>query len=280
MSSKKKTALDPVKLRAFRAAVWKFYRAQGRHALPWRESHDPYRVLVSEVMLQQTQVERVIPYFTAWLNVFPDVRSLAKAPLSKVLRMWQGLGYNRRAKLLHETAKAVVREHAGIFPKTPEELEKLPGIGPYTARAVAAFAYNHDVVFIETNLRTLVTHHFFADTREIDDQEILAVLAAAFPKGKSREWYAALMDYGSHLKRGGVRLNARAKGYTKQKPFAGSDREARGAILKALVRGPKGSALLTDLFGASRRAQMRSALARLTKEGMITLKEGKFRLPR
>lgn len=266
-------------IRAFRSAVLKHYKAQGRHALPWRESSDPYRILVSEVMLQQTQVERVIPYFTEWLQVFPDVRALAKAPLSKVLRLWQGLGYNRRAKMLHEAAKAVVKVYGGVFPKTPQELEKLPGVGPYTARAVAAFAHNQDVVFIETNIRTVVTHYFFGDAKKVDDKEILAILEKALPTGKSREWYSALMDYGSFLKRSGVRLNARAKNYTKQKKFQGSDREARGAILKALVLGPKPAELLVDLFGAKRRSQMRSQLASLTKEGMITLKNGKFRLP-
>ncbi len=272
-------------IRKFRAAVWKHYRAQGRHALPWRESHDPYRVLVSEVMLQQTQVERVIPYFSAWLKEFPDGSKLAKAPLSKVLRMWQGLGYNRRAKMLHEAAKAVVREHGGAFPQTPEGLEALPGIGPYTARAVAAFAHNEDVVFIETNIRTVVLHHFFEGAEvsrygNIPDTEIKEILEKALPRGKAREWYSALMDYGSHLKRSGVRLNARAKGYKRQKAFAGSGREARGALLKALVRGPKPSTLLIDLFGHERRAQMRAALANLTKEGMIELRGGKFRLPR
>lgn len=267
-------------IESFKKIVLDHYKALGRHALPWRKSHDPYRVLVSEVMLQQTQVERVIPYFEAWVKEFPNVRALATAPLSKVLRAWQGLGYNRRAKMLHQASKAVVKEYNGVFPKTPEALEELPGIGPYTARAVAAFAYNQDVVFIETNIRTVVTHHFFARKKQVKDSDLLPFLEKALPKGKSREWYSALMDYGAHLKRTGVRLNARAKGYKKQKTFEGSDRQARGAILKALVRGPKESRLLIDLFGPERRGQLRNALASLTKEGMIELKQGKFRLHR
>lgn len=267
------------KLAGFRRTVWNHYRTQGRHALPWRESHDPYRVLVSEVMLQQTQVERVIPYYAAWIKKYPTVRKLAKAPLGDVLRLWQGLGYNRRAKMLHETAKSVVRDHSGIFPKTPEALEKLPGIGPYTARAVAAFAHNEDVIFIETNIRTVVTHHFFPGASKVDDKDILAILEKAYPQGKSREWYSALMDYGSFLKRSGIRLNARAKGYTSQTKFAGSKREARGAILKALVQGPRKGEFLADVLGPSRRTQMRSQLASLTKEGLIELRRGQFRLP-
>jgi A/G-specific adenine glycosylase len=266
-------------INAFRRIVWKHYRAQGRHALPWRENHDPYRILVSEVMLQQTQVERVIAFFTAWMKKYPMVENLAAAPLSEVLTLWQGLGYNRRAKMLHEAAKAVVKDYGGKFPASPEALEELPGIGPYTARAVAAFAHNQNVVFIETNLRTVVTHHFFGSKKNVDDTEVLAILTKALPKGRAREWYAALMDYGSYLKRTGVRINARAKGYKKQPAFQGSEREARGALLKALVRGPKEPALLIDLFGASRRDQLKSALSRMTKEGMIMLSKGKFQLP-
>ncbi len=268
------------KIRTFQETVLDHYKRLGRHALPWRATHDPYQVLVSEVMLQQTQVERVISYFEAWLTLFPDVQALAKAPLSKVLRAWQGLGYNRRAKHLHATAKAVVKEHKGMFPKSPEELEKLPGVGPYTARAVAAFAYNQDVVFIETNLRTAVTHHFFPGEGKVDDKELMPILDKALPKGKAREWYAALMDYGSFLKRSGVRINPRAKKYVKQSTFAGSAREARGAILKALAKGSRDSAFLVEILGPSRRSQVKSQLATLTKEGMIELKTGKFRLPR
>jgi A/G-specific adenine glycosylase len=266
-------------LARFRKAVWDHYRAHGRHALPWRRSHDPYKVLVSEVMLQQTQVERVIPFYEAWLKRFPTARKLAAAPLSDVLRLWQGLGYNRRAKMLHEAAKAIAKE-GGAFPKSAEELERFPGIGPYTARAVAAFAYNQDEVFIETNIRTAVTYHFFRNKKGVTDAEVRDIVAKALPKGRAREWYAALMDYGSYLKRSGVRLNGSAKGYQKQSKFAGSDREARGAILKALVRGPRDSAFLVELMGPSRRAQSREALASLTKDGMIALSRGKFRLPK
>lgn len=264
----------------FRRIVWKHYRAQGRHALPWRQTHDPYKVLVSEVMLQQTQVERVIGFYESWLKEFPTVEALAAAPLSEVLKAWQGLGYNRRGKMLHDAAKAAVKDHGGKFPKNPEELEKLPGIGHYTARAVAAFAHNQDVVFIETNLRTVITHHFFPRKKLVSDSEIISLLEKALPKGKAREWYAALMDYGAYLKRNGVRINAKAKGYKKQSAFEGSGRQARGAILKALVLGPKESSLLIELMGPQRRTQMKSTLATLTKEGMIMLSRGKFRLPK
>ena len=263
----------------FRKTVWKHYKAHGRHDLPWRKTHDPYRILVSDVMLQQTQVERVTAFYREWLVRFPNVHALAKAPLSEVLTAWQGLGYNRRAKMLHDAAKVVSKEYNGKFPETPEALEALPGIGPYTARAVAAFAHNQDVVFVETNLRTAVLHHFFPRKKKVADAEIIRVLADAYPKGRAREWYAALMDYGAHLKRSGVRLNAKAKSYAKQTRFAGSAREARGAILKCLVRGPKAARFLVGILGDDREIQVKSQLASLTKEGLIELRKGKFQLP-
>lgn len=264
------------KIAALRRAVWTHYRTQGRHALPWRKTRDPYKVLVSEVMLQQTQVERVIPYYRQWLKTFPTVSALARAPLSVVLRAWQGLGYNRRAKNLHLAAKAARK----ALPTAVAELEALPGIGPYTARAVAAFAYNQDVVFIETNIRTVVIHHFFPGRKAVDDAQIARILAQALPKGRAREWYSALMDYGSFLKRSGVRLNTRTKGYVRQSKFAGSSREVRGAILKALAKGGRTGAFLADILGSARRAQVRAQLASLVKEGLVELKRGTFRLPR
>lgn len=265
------------KIAEFRRAVWKFYKAQGRHALPWRQTEDPYKILVSEVMLQQTQVERVIGFYEAFMKAFPTADALSKAALSEVLAEWQGLGYNRRAKNLHAAAKAVAER--GSFPKTAEEMERLPGVGPYTARAVAAFAHNHDSIFVETNIRTVVMHHFFPGASKVDDAQIRQVLEKAHPKGKARLWYSALMDYGSHLKRSGVKLNPRVKGYKKQSTFKGSKREARGAILKALVKGPRDSKLLVEVLGPSRRAQAKEVIASLVHEGMIELSRGKFRLP-
>lgn len=269
--------MEASKIAAFRRVVWKYYREHGRHDLPWRKTKDPYKILVSEMMLQQTQVERVKAFYTAWMDQFPTVTALAKASLGDVLKAWQGLGYNRRGKMLHEAAKAIAK--LGRFPKTPEALEKLPGIGHYTARAVAAFAHNEDGVFVETNLRTAVIHHFFPKKKKVSDADILKVLEKAYPKGRAREWYAALMDYGAYLKRSGVRVNAKAKAYTKQSRFAGSAREARGAILKCLVRGPRSSTFLVGILGDDREVQVKSQLASLVKEGLIELYRGKFRLP-
>ncbi|MDP3402850.1 MAG: A/G-specific adenine glycosylase, partial [bacterium] len=227
---------------------------------------------------QQTQVERVIPFYKAFLNEFPDVRALASAPLSRVLIRWQGLGYNRRAKMLHEAAKAVIKDHVGKMPNSVEALEKLPGVGHYTARAVAAFAYNQDVVFVETNVRTVVTHHFFPNKEKVSDKEILLILEKVFCKGTAREWFSALMDYGAFLKRSGVRVNLKSKTYTKQSTFVGSGREARGAILRVLSKEPKRESFLTAILGCDRGEQVEAQLQKLLTEGLIEKKRGKYQL--
>lgn len=265
---------------AFRKKIWTHYKKYGRHDLPWRKTKGSYEILVSEVMLQQTQVERVIPFYKNFLKKFPNTRALAKAPLSEVLRSWQGLGYNRRAKMLHQAAKESVMNYGGEFPKSVEELETFPGIGPYTARAVAAFAYNQDVIVIETNIRTAVIFYFFPNKKKVSDREIEKILAEVLSKGKSREWYSALMDHGAHLKRLGISHNARAQNYVKQSKFAGSLREARGAILRELTKGLCIETHLARFFGTDRIPQMQQALLALSAEGLIQKRGKAFALPR
>jgi len=217
---------------------------------------------------------------------FPTIRSLARAPLADVLRAWQGLGYNRRAKMLREAAKEIVARHAGRVPRDVRALEALPGVGPYTARAIAAFAWNADEVFIETNIRTAVIRHFFTPKKNtpiygcVLDAQIASVLAWVLPHGRAREWYAALMDYGAYLKRSGVKLNPRSAHYTKQVRFAGSAREARGTVLRGLLAGPASEASLTKALGPSRASQMKKALAALIQEGLVVRTGKQFSLPR
>ncbi len=229
-------------------------------------------------MLQQTQVERVLPYYERFLKKFGAVQKLANASLGDVVILWQGLGYNRRAKMLHAAAKVVVSEYKK-FPQTAAELEQLPGIGPYTAHAVAAFAYNADGIFIETNIRTAITYHFFPHKKVVHDSEVLAILTKVFPKGRAREWYAALMDYGAFLKRSGVRINKKAKGYTKQTPFKGSDREARGALLRALAQGFCTRPKLLQVLGTERKKQTEEQLTALLKEGLVARQGDRYTLP-
>lgn len=202
--------------------------------MPWRDNTDPYYVLVSELMLQQTQVDRVIPKFQLFMSTFPTIRDLAKASLAEVLIVWSGLGYNRRAKFLHEAAKRVVAEFQGAIPRTYEELVSLPGVGPNTAGAILAYSFNQPVVFIETNIRTVYFHHFFNDQALVTDKELKELVARTVDKEHPRQWYWGLMDYGSYLKQQGVGRIDKSSHYKKQTPLKGSLREIRGRILKLL----------------------------------------------
>lgn len=266
--------------KAFITTVLQFYDQHGRHHLPWRQTTDPYRILVSEVMLQQTQVDRVIPKYRAFLRQFPNTKRLATASLGTVLAAWQGLGYNRRAKLLLECARTVHSERRGRWPNRYEALQQLPGIGPYTAAAVMAFAYNKSVPLIETNVRTVYLHHFFADANAVPDTEILASVTRHLPHvGAARTWYAALMDYGSYLKKTHGNLNQRAKSYTKQTTFDGSDRQVRGAIIRALTKTPATRARLKKQLPHLDEGKIDAQLQRLLAEALISKTKLTYHLP-
>jgi A/G-specific adenine glycosylase len=226
-----------VKSDVFQSLVWEKGRELYRDML-WRRDVRPYYVLVSELMLQQTQVSRVTPKFDEFVRAFPDVESLASAELGDVLQLWSGLGYNRRAKYLWQAAHMICDEFGGRFPSNVEELTKLPGVGPNTAGAIMAYAYNQPVVFIETNIRTVYLHHFFADSDDVADSEIRDKVAETIDHEHPREWYWALMDYGAELKAQKLGNIRSSKHYTKQSKLAGSLREMRGRILKALASGP------------------------------------------
>lgn len=256
--------------------VWNYYEENGRHGLPWRKNKKPYNILVSELMLQQTQVDRVVPKYKAFMKRWPTARQLAGAPLGEVLKEWQGLGYNRRAKFLHQTAVAVTNDFKGVFPKTVSELLLLPGVGSYTASAIAAFAYNQPVVLIETNVRQVYIHHFFNDTKGIDDKELSPVIEKTLPTERSGEWYAALMDYGTHLKKVYGNNTSKSKQYQKQSKFKGSDREVRGKILKALSEKAKTFKALSLEIEDQR---LETQLSKLESEGMVVKVKTKYSLP-
>lgn len=249
----------------FQKIVWRYWRENGRQGLPWRENPSAYNVVVSELMLQQTQVERVVPKFLEFTKQFPDFSALASALLSDVLIAWQGLGYNRRAKYLHELTKEVVR--LGGLPETLEELVKLPGIGKNTAGAILAYAYNQPVVYIETNIRTVYLHHFFADTFDVDDAELLPLVERTLDYSEPRAWYSALMDYGSFLKKQGYGRNNASKHYRKQSKFKGSVREMRGAILRVLANSSLTKTGLKRAVNADERFEL--ALEQLLAEGLV-----------
>jgi len=246
----------------------RFLRQQGEELyrdMPWRQDTRPYYVLVSELMLQQTQVDRVIPKFLAFITAFPTERELAVASLADVLKLWQGLGYNRRAKFLHESAKRVVG--MGGFPSAEVSLVSLPGVGKNTAGAILAYAFNKPAIFVETNVRAVYIHHFFANQDLVDDKDIKALLETTIDMESPRTFYWALMDYGSWLKKQGVGPD-RSKHYKKQAPLKGSVREVRGRILALLAVGDSSEERLRiDTVADGRFA---AALEGLVSDGLIT----------
>lgn len=242
--------------------------------MPWRSDTRPYYVLVSELMLQQTQIVRVIPKFEGFIAAFPDEHSLANASLSEVLKLWQGLGYNRRAKYLHEAAKRVVRQ--GGFPETSEGLIELPGVGKNTAGAILSYSFNQPSVFVETNIRTVYIHHFFADNFAVDDKLIVQKVQETLDHEHPREFYWALMDYGAWLKSSGVRNISQSKHYKKQSALKGSLRETRGSIIRLLTEKDYSLAGLQTAVGHDNRFQ--AALESLMGDGLVSAIDGKVHL--
>jgi len=260
---------------AFQKIVYAHYAKEGRD-LPWRHTQNPYHILVSEVMLQQTQVDRVIPKYTLFLKTFRTARALARAPLSRVLGLWQGLGYNRRGKFLHEAANMITKEYRGTFPKTPELIERLPGVGHYTARAISAFAYNTPEVFIETNIRTVFLHHFFKNKSNISDTEVLTYIEETLDKKQPRIWYWGLMDYGSYLKKEIGNQNRRSAHYTTQSKFEGSNRQIRGLIIKTILSEKSITAAVIARKIRKPIALVRTVAETLVREGLITKVGNKY----
>ena len=228
------TGREKKKIEQLQERVRAYYRAHKRN-FPWRETRNPYRILVSEVMLQQTQVARVLVKYPEFIGAFPTVQTLAKAPLAEVLRVWQGMGYNRRAKFLKQASKEIVERHNGKIPSTIAELLSLPGVGKSTAGGILAFAYNIPVAFIETNIRRVFIHHFFPKKKTVSDSDILPLVEATLNTANPREWYYALFDYGTHLAQMMPNPNRRSRHHAKQSVFEGSRRQIRGRVLRVLL---------------------------------------------
>jgi len=269
-------SISAAQITAFQKTVWDFYRIHHR-AMPWRSEPTPYFVLVSELMLQQTQVARVLAKFAAFIRKFPTVESLAAAPLADVLAAWSGLGYNRRAKFLWQAAQAVVRDHGGQVPRTQQALVELPGVGQNTAGAILAYAYNEPTVFIETNIRTVFIHHFFGNHKDaVSDAELRELVAATLPVENPREWYWALMDYGTELKSTVGGQLERVKNYKQQSPFKGSRRQIRGQVIKLLIE--QRSVNLDELKLLIHDERLQDVCNELVAEGMVVQKADELHL--
>jgi A/G-specific adenine glycosylase len=264
----------------FRGTVLAYHAAHGRHDLPWRLTRDPYQILVSEIMLQQTQVSRVVNKWAEFLRVFPTVEALASAPTSSLLSVWKGLGYNRRALNLRRAAEAIVRDHGGKFPRDAKALESLPGIGQSTRGAVMAFAFGIATPFIETNIRAVYIHHFFtdrlkrADAPGITDRELAPIIEKTLDHDDPRAWYYALMDYGVHLKATLPNPSRKSAHHAKQSPFKGSNRELRSHVLEFVMKGPRRRQDIVEHFAALGKEadQTEGNISDLEKEGFLSIK--------
>jgi len=262
--------------KAFVKTVKDYYKKHGRHNLPWRLTNDAYQILVSEIMLQQTQVERVVPKYEQFIEKWPQVAALADASLAEVLTAWQGLGYNSRAKRLRHCAQVVVNEHRGIFPADFQKLKDLPGIGPYTAGAIMTFAFNTAVPLIETNVRTVYLHHFFKDATDVSDEALLEFVRKTLDHKNPRAWYSALMDYGTHLKKMHGNPNSRSAVYSKQSTFAGSNRQIRGQLIKCATEAPFSRKKVHTLLKQFDVVRIDAQIEQLRAEGLLQLKQGKY----
>ncbi len=279
-------------IKKFSDAVWSYYRAHGRE-MPWRTDHSTYAVVVSEIMLQQTQVSRVTAKFASFVRRFPDWKTLAKASTKDVISEWSGLGYNRRALYLKKIAEAITDRGTkrGMLPKTYEGLRELPGIGPNTAGSILAFAYNIPHPFIETNIRSVFIHHFFAEIekhegkkacKKIDDGEIMPLIQAALalPKNQKnpREWHYALMDYGADLKKRLPNPSRRSAHHVPQSSFKGSNRELRAKVLRLITKQDMTLAQICNHLNGCDPASIKKNLEAMRNEGFFIKKASRWGL--
>lgn len=220
---------------AFQDMIKQYYHVHKR-SLPWRENITPYHVTVSEIMLQQTQVSRVLQKYPEFIERFPSFAALAQADLKNILHTWQGMGYNRRALYLRSIAQNIIHQYNGILPKDPTILDTFPGIGKATACAIVTYTYNIPTVFIETNIRRVFLHHFFSHKENVRDSDIYPLVEKTLDTKNPRDWYYALMDYSTFLAKTQENANKKSKHYQKQSKFEGSTRQIRSAVLKLLLQ--------------------------------------------
>lgn len=257
----------------FRALVYSYYKTEKR-PLPWRDTNNPYHILVSEIMLQQTQVSRVIEKYTSFIDIFPDIATLARAERNDVLKAWLGLGYNRRALALHACAHIISEKHDCRVPDSPELLMTLPGIGKATAASIAVYAYNIPAVFIETNIRTVFIHFFFSKESAVHDNAIFPLVGHTIDHDNPSRWFNALMDYGVMLKKREGNPSRKSVQYRPQSAFSGSRRQLRGKIIRALIAAPLQSEEKLIADTGSGHVELSSVLDELQREGFIVKDTG------
>ncbi len=262
-------------INSFQNFIWDYYKTYGR-PFAWRNVDEPYYVVVSEIMLQQTQTYRVEPKFDQFISLFPDFHTLADTPLRTVLAAWQGLGYNRRGKYLQQIAYKVVYEFDNQLPNDPDILVTFPGIGKATASSICAFAFNNPTPFIETNIRAVYIHSFFQDKTDVHDKDLMPLIEQTLDHENPREWYYALMDYGVWLKKTLPNPSRKSKHHTKQSKFEGSDRQIRGMIVKLLTENPalKKSELIKNIPRGKKRIEQ--ILSQLVAEQLIQHNKGAY----
>lgn len=270
-----KQGATPALIHRFQKHLYQYYDTYGRE-LPWRGTHiTPYQVYLSEVMLQQTQVDRVKDKYLQFIATFPTFSALAQSSLNEVLACWSGLGYNRRALMLHKAARMVMDAYGGELPSAPDQLITLPGIGPATSASIAAFGFNLPTVFIETNIRSVILHFFFNDKDDISDEQIVPLAEKILDQKHACRWYSALMDYGSELKKRAPNPSRRSRHYVKQSKFVGSDRQIRGKIIRFLLVEKRACAVTIYKAVKVDTARGRDILSKMVKEEMLC-KEGRF----
>lgn len=271
---------DAPSLSLFRSSILDFYAHHGRR-FAWRNTCDPYRILLSEVMLQQTQTSRVEPKYELFLSLWPDFSSLANAPLDELLFHWKGLGYNRRALNLRKSA-LLTEQWGWTIPPDEMAISRLPGVGKATTAALLAFSYQKKSLYLETNIRRVLLTCFYPEAEQVKDKELeklLALLVADVEDTKS--WYYALMDYGVLLKALLPNANTRSAHYTKQSAFENSNRQIRGQLIHLLAdTGPKERHQIMDILSRFEQERILSCLADLQKEGFVQEKEGVYRIPK
>ena len=263
---------SPERIQEFQKKVFSFYKKYGRE-LPWRKTTDPYKILLSELMLQQTQVNRVILYYEKWISRWPTIHALASASLAEVLQAWMGLGYNTRAINLHKAARKIVAEFNNDVLEAMKQYKEIPGVGRYTSQAVQIFSTNANLVTVDTNIRRIFIKEFNLPEK-VSDKALWELAERCLPRGKSRDWHNALMDYGALF------LTAKKTGIkpkTQQSQFEGSDRQIRARILRCLL---KEKMSLSELEKTVRIEQirLRQILDKMMNEKIIMTKNNSYQL--